>query len=292
MITRVLFPATKRRSFRKTRPGSPEVILRKTCTFYEKQGEGYPVPELLILANRAGFRWLASVFARCAQKAGESHPTPAGDPDDHEHIDLWHPEINPLHSDELAFRLGILTPKNRRAVFKKYGLRRRQSFQGDLVSQYQRQIAEVRPQWRRVLAFDRQWNRDLEREDRRWKPVVAKLRRRQKRELKQLTRSASAKPPLIRRLFRGVAEIKASPSTTGLTRDAFYVFARTRREAAGRFEESLKSAGYEVTVMPEAEPIPCNQPIEMPVGAIRPADLLRAWDTGEVLSGWFQMPAA
>ena len=127
MISGRTFFTTKRRFSKKAKANAPEVILRKMCTFHEKQGKSYPIPELLILANREGFRWLSKFFARCARKTGETEP-PFGDPDDHEHIDLGDPEINPIHSDELAFRLGILTQKNRRVVFKKYRAHPAQAF--------------------------------------------------------------------------------------------------------------------------------------------------------------------
>ncbi len=65
----ILSPA-KGRFPRKRGANIPQVIIRKRCTFLENQDRCYPIPELLLLANRAGYFWLSKVFARCARKTG------------------------------------------------------------------------------------------------------------------------------------------------------------------------------------------------------------------------------
>jgi hypothetical protein len=291
---------TKRPSRRKAGANSPEVIIRKTCTFCEKRGKSYPIPELLLLANRAGFLWLSKVFADCAAKKPEAKNTFEMDPDDHEHLDQGDPQINPVHSDELAFRLGLLTRTNRRAVFNKYGVAQLKPFKGDLVSQYQRQIAQVQSQWRRMLAFDRQWRKREEHENRLWKTVLDRLRRKQKRNLNRAAGAKSARPQKMRRLFRGWAELEVGPGfrrpqnhgapeplRDGSTMVKAYVFARSSGEASRQLADGLKSAGYKVTKVSEVAPNRSSRPWAMDDRSIRPEDVLRAWDTEEVLLGWF-----
>ncbi len=300
LITTKAFFAGEHRVPKKRGANFPEVIIRKTCTFYEKQGKSYPIPELLLLANRTGFLWLSKVFARCARKTGEAMPAFARDPDDHEHLDQGDPQINPIHSDEFDFRLGILTRKNRRAVFKKYGIAQHKPFKGDLVSQYQRQITEVRSLWRRMRALDRRWKKENERENRRWKSVLGKLRGRQNRDLNQSANATPARARRIRRLFRGVAELEVGPGfrrpqnrgapqplPDGTARVTIYGFARTRRQASRRFADGLNSAGYRVTKISDVQSHGSHRPMPMDECCIRPNDLLRAWETEEVLYGWF-----
>jgi hypothetical protein len=62
LTMRTILSSTKGRSPRKPDAKFPEVIIRKACTFFETQGKCYPVPELLLLANRAGFLWLSKVL--------------------------------------------------------------------------------------------------------------------------------------------------------------------------------------------------------------------------------------
>ena len=280
---------------RKRGANFPEVIIRKTCTFVEQRNKAYPIPELLLLANRAGFLWLSKVFARCARKTGDAQ---AGDPDDHEHVDACNPEFNPIHSDEMALRLGILTRVNRRAVFQKYELTQRKRFKGDLPRQYQRQVVEVRSQWRRVLAMERQQRTREEKESRQWKSALDKLRRKQERDLKRSAGDKSAQPRKLRRLFRAVAEIKVGPGFRRLQNRGCaepvgdgrhtvrtYVFARTRREASQLFAHGLSSAGYKVTKLSDVALLRSHRPTGETL-SIRPEDVLRAWETGEVLLGW------
>jgi hypothetical protein len=133
------------------------IILRKTCEYHEKRGRTYPVPELTLLANKQGFLWLSKYFAAFAKR----NPDPGlwkndPDPDDHDH--LFYPPFQPLdprHSDEMMIRVGIMTPKNKRQVFRKYGITSFPPYRGDLKQQYQAQIRRVMPQWEYVLQMVR-----------------------------------------------------------------------------------------------------------------------------------------
>ena len=151
-----------------------------------------------------------------------------------------------------------------------------------------------------MLKLERECRKDEERENKRWKPVLDKLRRKQRKELSQSERSLSAKPPLIRRLFFGSADIEVGegfrrPQNRGFPKPlpdetamvAVYVFARTRREAARRFRDGLSSDGYKVTKITDVRPHSSSRPMPMDNRFVRPKDVLRAWDTEEVLYGWF-----
>jgi hypothetical protein len=278
---RTLLHNPRGRSPRKLGADFPEVIIRKTCTFFEKRDKAYPVPEILLLANRAGFLWLSNVFARFARKTGL---------DEHEHLDPGDPQINPIHSDEVAFRLGILTRINRQAVFKKYGITQRRPFKGDLVSQYRRQIIEARSLWKSVREMDREAITCEAKENRQWQSALDRLRRKQKLDINQSANKKSPQPRKIRRFFRGVAKLKVSagfrPPPAGRTEFMIYVFARTRREACRLFADGLKSAGYKVGKISKVAAHRSHLPVPMDQFYIRPENVLRAWETGEVWLGW------
>jgi hypothetical protein len=140
---------------------NPVLILRKHCTYYDKQGKSYPVPSLILLGNRKGFTWLSKFFARCAKKKPYSAPwINELDPDQHAHLN---PSLAPIlrkHSDEMEIRVGIITPKNKRKVFLKYSITPNKPYVGDLVKQYKEQIQHVLPQWKFVLRVDKEWENE------------------------------------------------------------------------------------------------------------------------------------
>src|SRR5262249_58319958 len=116
-------PKKNRRA--KSRSGKPtakpEIILRKQVLLVtDEDGTDTPVQELLILANRAGYRWLSKYFMDLSKLSIPKDLDPYGDPDYHLHLDSRSAPFNGNISDEFAFRLGTLTRANRRAVFKKY----------------------------------------------------------------------------------------------------------------------------------------------------------------------------
>lgn len=274
------------------------MILRKTHAFHNKRGRSYPVPLLLILANQAGFLWLSRFFARCARKSSANMPE--YDPENHEHLDLFNKEISRIHSDEMGFRLGILTEKNRRAVFKKFDIGRHQPARGDLIRQYQRQIAEVRVSWRRMRAFDQEWKRHVMKENRRWRVARDSLRRRQQRELSQTEPTRASGLPKRRRLFSATVHLRAKPGfqfphsgttpRSPLQKDGIgvvYVFARDRRRANHLLASGLQSAGCKILEISNVRAHDSIRPMPMDDCRIRPEDVLRAWETEEILFGHF-----
>jgi hypothetical protein len=132
------------------------IILRKTCVYWERGGRTYPVPELLLLANRNGFRWLSKFFAEFAEKDPDPRPwNDLSDPDDHDHISWPRAPIDCQHSDEMEIRVGIVSPKNRTQVFEKYSIESAAPYRGTLKKQYQAQIRNVIPQWNFVLQMEK-----------------------------------------------------------------------------------------------------------------------------------------
>ena len=124
------------------------IILRKTCSYQEKRGRTYPVPELLLLANRNGFLWLSRFFAGFAKKDPDPRPwNDLSDPDDHDHLSWPRAPIDCQHSDEMQIRVGIVSPKNITQVFKKYSIKSAAPYRGNLKKHYQAQIRKVSPQW-------------------------------------------------------------------------------------------------------------------------------------------------
>jgi len=92
-----------------------EIIIKD---IYEVVGRGrpYPIPSLLLLANRAGW----AILARCCRRMMKCKKgTSVLDPENYWLLFPSHFPVNQMFSDETAVRGGILTDLNRRAVFKK-----------------------------------------------------------------------------------------------------------------------------------------------------------------------------
>ena len=128
--------------------------------YYEAKGRTYPVLSLILLANRKGFLWLSDFFARRAQKAAHRAFWKNNDDDDAEHLDPLFAPIDGKLSDEMEIRVGVLTKKNKNQVFKKYNFTSSKPYKGDLKSQYEAQMRVVRPQWKRLLRWDRDFLKD------------------------------------------------------------------------------------------------------------------------------------
>jgi hypothetical protein len=116
---------------------------------------------LILLANRKGFLWLSDFFARRAQKAAnQKFLKNDGDPDDHDHLDTFFAPIDAKLSDEMEIRVGVLTKRNKNQVFAKYDFTSSKPYKGDLKSQYEAQLRVVRPLWKRLLRWDREFLKD------------------------------------------------------------------------------------------------------------------------------------
>ena len=99
---------------------SSEIIIKRTSVIDATGDSPISVPELLLLANREGFRELAALYTQLAERQIDDKCADHGDPDDHTHLSFKFGPCNIQLSDRIEFRFGLLTDENRVAVFKKY----------------------------------------------------------------------------------------------------------------------------------------------------------------------------
>ena len=119
-----------------------EVIVKQTYLIDATGEKKYPVPEVLLLGNREGLRNLGQWLVDYAERIPKADAMD-WDPDDHQHLPTKYPPFNSALSDELEFRIGILTELNRDAVLDKYGINEASRQKGDLVARYRRQADVV-----------------------------------------------------------------------------------------------------------------------------------------------------
>jgi hypothetical protein len=101
----------------------PEVIV-KLGTITDCTGEPpRSIPDVRILGNREGLRELARLLLWMSKRKPTDEHIKNGDPDDHQHFSAQRLPFNSSLSDELEFRIGILTDANRGAVLNKYGIK-------------------------------------------------------------------------------------------------------------------------------------------------------------------------
>ena len=99
---------------------SSEIIIKRSSMVDATGDEPVSVPELLLLANREGFRELAELFTQLAERQIDDQCANHSDPDDHVHLSFKFGPFNTHLSDRIEFRFGLLTDENRAAVFQKY----------------------------------------------------------------------------------------------------------------------------------------------------------------------------
>lgn len=121
-----------------------EIIVRQRLYVEVGEGKLYPVPELLVLGNAAGFRWLSEYFGLRAHEPIGTNCIAQGDPDDHDHLSWDAPAVNSRLSDELEVRVGLLTAENREQVMAKYALERSAPQRGSLIKRYKEVIRWAR----------------------------------------------------------------------------------------------------------------------------------------------------
>ena len=121
-----------------TAPDGAEIIIRHQFTMQGFDDGAVPIPEILIVANKDGFRWLSRYFAWLAELSVTEFQLKVGDSDNHQHLTTDQPPINPELSAQLEMRLGILTPEGRETTLKKYGLTPQNRQQGSLFDQFGR----------------------------------------------------------------------------------------------------------------------------------------------------------
>ncbi len=102
---------------------TPEIIIKLGKTTLMTGDEPLEMPDVQILGNREGLRYLAQELLRAAERKPSPASLANGDPDDHSHLATRNPPFNSRLCDAMEFRIGILTAENRDQVFKKYGIR-------------------------------------------------------------------------------------------------------------------------------------------------------------------------
>jgi hypothetical protein len=112
-----------------------ELIVRQGFIIDATGGSQAAIPEVLILGNEAGLRYLADVCAHLAGRADDQDPSV--EPADAFHLArLSHP-INARLSDAMEFSLAPLTAANRAATFKRHGITMKSREHGSLFGRYQ-----------------------------------------------------------------------------------------------------------------------------------------------------------
>ncbi len=129
------------RTKRRRHTDTPEVIVKESFGILHNRRNRHAYPVLVMVANAAGWRKLASEFRAMARR--RPRPDDDLDPDDHMHINFGWWSDNRL-SDEVELRLGLLTPENRAAVFRKYGISARSRQRSDLRVRCPKRVRKVK----------------------------------------------------------------------------------------------------------------------------------------------------
>lgn len=112
-----------------------ELIVRQGFIIDATGGSQAAIPEVLILGNGAGLRYLADLCGYLAGRADESDPSV--EPADAHHLGRLAPPVNARLSDALEFSLAPLTAANRAATFKRHGITMKSREHGSLFGRYQ-----------------------------------------------------------------------------------------------------------------------------------------------------------
>ncbi|MFO0839554.1 MAG: hypothetical protein U1D55_13645 [Phycisphaerae bacterium] len=119
---------------------SAELIVRQGFVI-DATGKGpLATPEVVILGNRDGLRYLSALFAHLAERAGARAAASENDDsiplagDDH--------PINGRLSDDLRFRFAAVGAANREAQFKRFGITMKSKQKGSLFERYEEVVSQ------------------------------------------------------------------------------------------------------------------------------------------------------
>lgn len=118
-------------------PRGAEIVLKERFFVDGRRRKAVALPELIILANSAGYRYLSDVFRSLSQ-------VKTRDDSNHEHFARSEPPFSPNLSDEIELRLCVFDFKTRASVLKYYGIRRRSQARGSLIPRYHAMIHRAR----------------------------------------------------------------------------------------------------------------------------------------------------
>ena len=103
-----------------------------------------PLLDLRIVANRKGYIYLSRYFDWLANREAYLSTAPDGDPDDHQHLDFPKDPFDSKLSDRFTFRFGLMTARNREAVFECYGISEKTAKRGSVVGRFREFIKTVK----------------------------------------------------------------------------------------------------------------------------------------------------
>lgn len=121
------------------KPHKNAEIITRQGFLIDATGKGpHAVPEVVMLANVEGLRYLAALFTYLAEQAKDRTQNEGnaivGLPRNE------HP-LNMRLSDDLDFRFALLTEENRRSMFKRFGIDMASKQKGSLFERYQEVVA-------------------------------------------------------------------------------------------------------------------------------------------------------
>lgn len=121
-----------------------QIIIRQRYNINATGKKEFATPVIHILATRKGFRFLANFFQALAETKIPQQSADS-DPDNHAHLSTGQNAVfDPSLSDELEFRVGLITPSNRKRTLKKYTINRATRADKDLINRYEKQVAEIK----------------------------------------------------------------------------------------------------------------------------------------------------
>ena len=135
----------------------PEIILKEWFAVNAEGTKEYPYPVIVILANKAGWQYLAQRCRWMATRRGI--PRDPHNPDDHSHLSSRDCDANSRLTDEIEFRLGIITTSNRKAVMKRYGITARSRRRGSLIPRFERLIRLAKEEEKAARSVGQPWLR-------------------------------------------------------------------------------------------------------------------------------------
>jgi hypothetical protein len=143
---------TRKRATSVPKPArSAEIVVRQGFVINASGEVPSATPELILLANAEGLKYLSELFAHLAglakSRSGSAEAL----------LDLpreGHP-INARLSDDLAIRLAALSPTNRKAMFKRFGIDMKSRQEGSLFERYQEVVTQFSRLAGRMKAHER-----------------------------------------------------------------------------------------------------------------------------------------
>jgi hypothetical protein len=117
------------------KPGKNAELIVRQGFIIDATGKGpHAVPEVVILGNRDGFKYLSELFAHLAERTKSRKKGP----DASAAVKLGRSEhpINTRLSDDIEFQFAPVNDANRAAVFKQHGVTMKSRQKGSLFERY------------------------------------------------------------------------------------------------------------------------------------------------------------